>query len=284
MRLTIKYLNLSVLIIFNLFAAQILSAQNFDETVSFADNQFKSGKLTTALKTYQRALFFSDGSRNLYLFRQIAEISYLNNDYETAQKYYGLAFNQAGSDSLKTELLFNKASCQILNKNYQLALIDLFSVNDSAEIIQKRLNFYLATCYFGLADFSKAKTYFETCMPVYDTAELARLFTRKNLLLPSPKTARILSMIIPGSGQTYSGDLKSGINSLILTSGLIALAVNIGIRYRPIDAILSVLPWYQRYYTGGYGKAEEIAIRRQQQKRSDVYNKILKLISENSLN
>jgi hypothetical protein len=109
---------LSVLIIFNLFAAQILSAQNFDETVSFADNQFKSGKLATALKTYQRALFFSDGRRNLYLFRQIAEISYLNNDYETAQKYYGLAFNQTGSDSLKTELLFNKASCQILNKNY----------------------------------------------------------------------------------------------------------------------------------------------------------------------
>jgi tetratricopeptide (TPR) repeat protein len=275
---------LSVLIIFNLFAAQILSAQNFDETVSFADNQFKSGELATALKTYQRALFFSDGRRNLYLFRQIAEISYLNNDYETAQKYYGLAFNQTGSDSLKTELLFNKASCQILNKNYQLALIDLFSVNDSAEIIEKRLNFYLATCYFGLADFSQAKTYFETCMPVQDTAELARLFTRKNLLSPSPKTARIMSMIIPGLGQTYSGDLKSGLNSLILTSGLIALAVNIGIRYRPIDAILSVLPWYQRYYTGGYGKAEEIAIRRQQQKRSDIYNKILKLISENSLN
>jgi tetratricopeptide (TPR) repeat protein len=284
MRLTIKYLNLSVLIIFNLFAAQILSAQNFDETVSFADNQFKSGELATALKTYQRALFFSDGRRNLYLFRQIAEISYLNNDYETAQKYYGLAFNQTGSDSLKTELLFNKASCQILNKNYQLALIDLFSVNDSAEIIEKRLNFYLATCYFGLADFSQAKTYFETCMPVQDTAELARLFTRKNLLSPSPKTARIMCMIIPGLGQTYSGDLKSGLNSLILTSGLIALAVNIGIRYRPIDAILSVLPWYQRYYTGGYGKAEEIAIRRQQQKRSDIYNKILKLISENSLN
>jgi tetratricopeptide (TPR) repeat protein len=280
MRLTIKYLKLSVLIIFNLFAAQILSAQDFDETVSFADNQFKSGQYTTALKTYQRALFFSDGRRDLYLFRKIAEISYLNNDFETAQKYYGLAFNQAGSDSLRTELLFNKASCQILNKNYQLALIDLFSVNDSAEIIQKRLNFYLATCYFGLEDFSQAKTYFETCLPVHDTAELATLFTRKNLQSPSPKTARVLSMIIPGLGQTYSGDLKSGFNSLILTSGLIALAVNIGIRYRPIDAILSVLPWYQRYYTGGYGKAEEIAIRRQQQKRSDVYNKILKLISE----
>jgi hypothetical protein len=115
-----------------------------------------------------------------------------------------------------------------------------------------------------------------------DSAELAELFSKKNLLSPSPKRARIMSMILPGLGQTYSGDLKSGLNSLLLTSGLIALGINISIRYRLVDAVFSILPWYQRYYTGGYGKAEEIAIRKRQKKRNEVYTKVLKLIAGNT--
>jgi tetratricopeptide (TPR) repeat protein len=282
MKLIIRYLILSVLIIFSQAAVQKLSAQNLEETIKFADNQFKNNELTTALKTYQRALFFSDGSQTLYLFRQIAAISYLVNDYETAQKYWGLAYNLAENDSLKTELLFNKASCQILNKNYQYALIDLFSVTDTSVMVEKRTNFYLGTCYFGLEDFSKARTYFELCVALKNRKEVDDLFSRKNLLSPSPKTARILSMITPGLGQAYSHDLKSGLNSLLLTSGLIALGINISIRYSPVDAIFAILPWYQRYYTGGFGKAGEIASRKRQLKRNEVYNKILKMIAENS--
>jgi len=282
MKLTIRYLSLSVLIAISLPATQVLHAQNFEETISFADNQLKSGELTTALKAYQRALFFSEGRSNLYLFRQIAELAYFNKDYETAQKYFGLAYNQSDIDSLRTELLFRKAFCQILNKNYQFALIDLFSVDDTSLIVKNRLNFYLATCYFGLEDFSKARTFFKPCVAFKDTAELTSLFARHKILTPSPKKARIMSMIFPGAGQIYSGDFKAGLNSLLLTSGLIAVGVNISIQYRPIDAVFSILPWFQRYYTGGYGKAEEIALRKRQLKRNNVYNKILKLIAENS--
>jgi len=283
MKLIIRYLSLSGLIIFNLFITQYLHAQSFEETINFADNQFKSGNYAASLKTYQRALFFSEGRENLYLFSQIAEISYHNEDYETAQKYFGLAYNQSGNDSLKTELLFNKAACQMLNKKFQLALIDLLSVNDTTESVQRRLNFYLGTCYFGLEDFKNAQTFFSYCVKVEDLENLTALFSDKNLLKPSPRKAKIMSMIIPGLGQTYSGEIKSGLNSLLLTSGLIALGINISVRYKPIDAVFTILPWYQRYYTGGYGNAEEIARRKRQNKRNDIYNIILELVSENSI-
>jgi tetratricopeptide (TPR) repeat protein len=284
MKSIIRYLILSVLIIFSQAAIHNLPAQNFDETIRFADNQFKNKELTNALKTYQRALFFSDGKETLYLFQQIAEISYNVNDYETAQKYFGLALNQAENDSLKTELLFNKASCQILNRNYQYALMDLFSVTDTSRNILKRLNFYLGTCYFGLEDFSKASNYFKSCVELKDREEIDNLFSKKNLSSPSPKTARILSMIIPGLGQAYSHDLKSGLNSLLLTSGLIALGINISLKYSPVDAVFAIIPWYQRYYTGGFGKASEIASRKRQLNRNRVYTRVLKLTGENSTN
>lgn len=281
MKSIIRYLSLSVLIVFSHFISHPLCAQNFEETINIADNQFKYGEFSLALKTYQRALFFSDGRRDLYLFRQIAGISYIKNDYETAWKYYGLAYNQTENDTLKTELLFKKASCQMLNRNFQLALIDLFSVNDSSEITQKRLDFYLATCYFGLEDFNTSLTYFESCVELGDRKELSSLFSGNNLYSPSPKKARIMSMILPGLGQAYSGDLKSGLNSMVLTSGLIALTIHIGNTYSPIDAILAVIPWFQRYYTGGYGKAGEIAVNKRQLKRNEAYTKILNMISVN---
>jgi tetratricopeptide (TPR) repeat protein len=277
-----RYLILSVLISISQGILQKLPAQNLEETIYFADSQVKFENLTTALKGYERAVFFSDGKKDLYLFSQIAKISYLKTDYETAQKYFGLAYNQTDNDSLKTELLFSKASCQILNKNFQFALIDLFSINDSSEIIQKRLTFYLGTCYFGLEDFNKAKTYFESCVESKDKQKVSEMFSGKKLLTPYPEKAKIMSMIIPGLGQTYAGDLKSGLNSLLLTSGLIVLGINIGISYRPVDAIFSVFPWYQRYYTGGFGKAEDIAIKKRQSKRSAVYNYLLKLSFENT--
>lgn len=284
MKLITRYLNLSALIISSLIFIQNIAAQNFEETINFADEQLKSGNSATALKSYQRALFFSEGRENLYLFRQIAEISYINKDYETAQKYFGLAYNQSGSDSLKTELLFNKAACQMLNKNYQYAIIDLLSINDTSRNIQQRLNFYMAICYFGVEDFENSQTFFELCVKTDDREKVAGLFGSKKLLTPSPKKARVMSMIFPGLGQTYSGDIKSGINSLLLTSGLITLGINISVKYKVIDAVITVLPWFQRYYTGGYGKAEEIATIKRQQNRNEIYSEILVLVNKNTTN
>jgi tetratricopeptide (TPR) repeat protein len=267
MKLIMKYLNLSGLIIIELFFLQSLTAQSFDETVDYADKQFISGNLETALKTYQRAL--------------IAEISYIRNDYTNAYKFYGLAYNQTNTDSLKTDLLFKKATCQMLMKNFQYAIIDLLSVIDTSLSVQKRINFYLGTCYFGLEDFDNAQFCFSFCVKDEDKQDLAKLFLGNKLSSPKPEKAKIISMIIPGMGQIYSGNFRSGINSIFLTSGLVVLGIHLGVRYHPIDAVFTILPWYQRYYTGGYGNAEEIAISKRQRNRNEVYTSVLRLISEN---
>ena len=273
------------LILYTLIASSIpvsyeLPAQDLAGTISWADSQFSTGNLTVAQKAYLRALFFSDGKDNLYLFTQIARISYLNGDYESAQKYFGLAYDQTENDSLRTELIFYKASSQILNHNYQYAIMDLFSIRDSSLSVKKRVDFYLGTCYFGLEDFENSGKYFESCTSGLRREEVKQLFSEKKLFTPSPRKAKIMSMIIPGLGQTYAGDVKAGLNSLMLTSGLVALGINISLKYRPIDAFFSVLPWYQRYYLGGFGKAEEIAFKKRQQNRDAIYQKVLALIAE----
>jgi tetratricopeptide (TPR) repeat protein len=282
MRSGIRYMKFYALTLFSLLLLQNLVAQSFEETIDFADNQLRNGDRDLALKSYQRALFFSDGENNLYLFRQIADISFLNEDYETANNYYGLAYNQSDNDSSGTELLFMKSTCQILNRNYQFAIIDLLSINDTSVTVKNRLHFYLATCYFGLEDFDTAEHYFRSCVDENSFTALGELFTEKGLNSPSPKKARIMSMIIPGLGQTYSGDIKSGVNSLGLSAGLIALVIKVSIKFSFLDGVVMVLPWYQRYYMGGYNNAEAIAKMRRQDKRNNVYSKVLILVSENA--
>lgn len=280
MRSGIRFMKFYVLTLFSLLLLQNLVAQNFNETLGFADNLLKNGDRDIALKAYQRALFFSEGENNLYLFKQIADISFMNEDYETANNYYGLAYNQADNDSTGTDLLFRKSTCHILSKNYQFAIIDLLSINDTSVTVKNRLHFYLATCYFGLEDFEKAEYYFKSCIDENSINALRILFSGKGINAPSPKKAKVMSMIIPGLGQVYSGDLKSGINSLALSAGLIALVIKVSAKFSFIDGVVMVLPWYQRYYMGGYNSAEEIAIIRRQEKRNKIFSEVLVLVRE----
>lgn len=282
MRSGIRFMKLYVLILFSLLPGLALIAQSFEETIDFADNQLRTGDRDVALKAYHRALFFSNGENNLYLFNQIADISYMNEDYDSANKYYGLAYNQSDKDSTATELLFRKSACQILSKNYQFAIIDLLTIDDTSMAVKNRVDFYLGTCYFGLEDFENARKYFSSCVDENSIMALESLFNDKDLYSPSPRKARVMSMIIPGMGQTYSGDIKSGVNSLALSAGLIALVVKVSIKFTFLDGVVMILPWYQRYYMGGYNNAEEIAKWRRQEKRNDIFSDVLLLISEKS--
>ena len=97
----------------------------------------------------------------------------------------------------------------------------------------------------------------------------------------NPRTARILSMIIPGLGQFYAGDIKNGTNSIILTLGIATWGIVTAVKSTsPFDVLVTAAPWFQRYYMGGYKKAEQIAINEKKKRRSKVYNQILDEVSK----
>ena len=87
-------------------------------------------------------------------------------------------------------------------------------------------------------------------------------------------------MILPGSGQIYSGDFKNGINSILLTGGLAALGVLMYNQYSLLDAFLAVFPWFFRYYQGGYEKAKNIAHDKRAIRRDKTYKKVLEIVNE----
>jgi len=280
-----KYFNIfrfAFFFIILLFTINYANSQTVEETLKFADNQFDIKNYDIALENYKRVLFFEKDKNNFYINNQIADIYAELEDFNNAIKYYDFSINSCTNDSIKFELIFKKASCNIFLLDFQNALIDLYAISDSlSPTLLSRKYFYLGVCFYGLENFKSSEKYFIKSLKNKDNEETIRkLFRNKNKFYrPYPKVAIVLSFVFPGAGQIYSGNFKDGFNSFSLTSALAGLTFYISYRYSPIDAII-ILPWFTRYYQGGINNAKKSAERKRQENRNEIFNDILKTINK----
>lgn len=257
-----------------------------DSALYFANSQYNIGNYELALKEYQRASFHG-GFTDPYILFKVGNC-YLNiGDWESARNYYDQVIRTADNHSILVDAEIKKISSLIQEESYKNALIGLYGVPDSVyQTHSAEIDFLFAITHFGLEDFEASKKYFQKMVPD-DTVACARidsLFNQKKMLYrPNPKVAYALSLIIPGTGQMYSGGVKEGLNSFILNEGLLLLSLFIAYEYSILDAILIVLPWYQRYYMGGLENATEIAEDKRQKRRSSLYKQTLHIIQDSSI-
>ena len=69
-------------------------------------------------------------------------------------------------------------------------------------------------------------------------------------------------------------------NSIVLTQSLLALAVFVAYKYGFLDAVMSVIPWYQRYLLGGLDNATLAAINKRAENREQAYLDVLEIIKK----
>ena len=81
------------------------------------------------------------------------------------------------------------------------------------------------------------------------------------------------SLIIPGTGQLYSGDIKNGLNSLLLLSGIFYLGTIVS-----SSALVLIVPILCRYYIGGIVHAKQIADRKREEKKNIYYTNLLGIL------
>jgi len=268
-------------LVFN--TAARIQAQTLDETYAFANSLFESNNYAFALKTYERVLFFDKSAQyQSDCYYQLGECNLVLGNYQNAENYYDLAYHNVSDDSLKNEIIFRKVISLLLLQRYNDGLIELFQLGNNLNKEQlQRKQFYLGIAYFGKEQFDKSFDIFKTLVENDSTAltELDILQNKSQKIEKiNPKTARILSMIIPGAGQMYAGDFKSGLNSMALTGGIAVFMLVVAINYSFFDAFLSVSPWFTRYYMGGYEGAEKIAIQKKKEKQTEVYQNVLQVI------
>ena len=270
--------------LFSLFLAANLSAQTIEQARQLADQQFEQGNYDLALRTYQRILFFEKGPAKTDLFLQTAQCYLRTENYKRAANYFDLAYNSTQVDSLQHEYLFLKTSCYLYLRSFNYALVELLNLPDNLPPSQEeKRNFFLGVAHFGNGEYETSQGHFLAMLSPTDSstrAQVNALFHDLEKIRLNPKTARILSSILPGAGQLYAGDVKNGLNSFLLNGGLVVLSFYVTSSLGFVEGLISVLPWFQRYYTGGYKKAELIAAQKVEEKKGAIYRRILKALSE----
>lgn len=267
--------------------AAFLPAQTVDETLLFARDQVVAGNPSLALKTYQRVLFFGGDRHRDECQRQLAALHAELGDFDRSAFYCDLLYQNAGSDSLRYEALFSKTRILMLQNKYSKALIELLSLPPILpEPWMSRKRLFLGAAHFGIREFELAR---QDLLPLFAADDLAgraefeRLMKQaERVSRKSPKTARILSMFLPGAGQFYAGDLKNGLNSLVLNGLLGYWFVATGISYTFVDAVATVTPWLSRYYGGGIHRAGEILKSKNEEKLREIFRKTLETMRHQS--
>ncbi len=265
-------------LIFSLLLSVTVQAQDVSAVFDLATQMKNEGNYEGAIKLFQRVNYFGNGFKNTECLLNTADVYFMMNDYDRANEYYEYAYHSTSNDSLQNLISLSKSAIFIYQKKYLEALQELFSVTDDA-LINSTKNIYLATAYYGLNKFEECKSVlFEMESDSITKSQLTKLISKaEKVQKRNPNTSKVLSMIIPGLGQFYVGDVRDGINSLLITSAFMYLALNTALQYSFLEAT-SVLPWFSRYYMGGYNHAKVIAVNRIEEKQYSIYLQILKII------
>jgi tetratricopeptide (TPR) repeat protein len=257
-----------------------LIGQDLKQTFNFGKEQFSYGNSSSAALAFERVLFFSEDSFQLASLNYLGEIELRNGQPEKAANYFNRAYNLCQNRNEAVGYLLKKCASLLEAGKIDFALIDLMSVeNEIPDTLLKTRYFLQGIAQFSRLSFSESQQSFLLAFDandLYNRNKIDSLFLAlDNIKGPKPKKARILSMILPGMGQLYAGDIKNGVNSLLLTGTLLALGINTAINLTLLDALMTVAPWFQRYYMGGYNRAENIAAEKFKEKQNRIFLKIL---------
>ncbi len=273
-----------LLIIFSFILFHGAKSQGIDETHALAHELFDQQEYDSSVRLFRRVAFFGEDSLKALVYPYIARCYLLTGDYSQSIFFFELASNTTGSDSLFKEYTFSKALIYILINEFNYSLQELYSIDpgDSGYFIRK-YHFYLGIIHLKQDDIPGSQLHFLSAAGGREEYnEIIKAYNSINLKRPRPVTARIFSILLPGLGQIYSGDRFNAANSFFLNASLATLMLRIAFKQTFLDALITIGPWFQRYYIGGFTRAEQIAINRRIDKREDLLQELYMIFEEDS--
>lgn len=240
-----------------------------DLALNLAERFFDSENYEEAISEYKRFIFYHSQSESVnYAYYKIG-LAYRNEKkWNESMDALRQSIQTAANDSIKNEREIALAIVLIASGDYSDAEFQLLKVESFSPFSFVR---HKATFFRGIASLyaykwkaarSAFRTYFKEDS-LFQVSGLvlsvdSLLLLAQHLKYKSPRLAKLLSTIFPGSGQIYVGDIRNGLNSLIINSLTGYLLVSSLINGDFTGAILSYVSLFQRYYFGNRFHAEKI--------------------------
>ncbi len=272
----------SVLFILLFVSLGRIAAQNAEQCVAIAREQMALGNNVVARQMFQRVLFFDRKTYGIECYRELAELNLRTGNFGQSAFYFDLTYQNAKSDSAKNEALVQKAGALLLQEKYTEARREILLIQDQTEEWRKRKLLYLGACSYGEKDFVTSEKVF--LQIVGDSANAQRAEVKKHfkkakkINRKKPKTAKVLSMVLPGAGQLYAGDYRNALNSFGLNALMAYWFIYTTQTFTLGDAVLSTGSWVFRYYAGGYQRAPLLTEEVKDKKLKDNFQSLLRTV------
>lgn len=257
-----------------------------DAALEFAEKLFDANFYDEAITEYQRYIHFNPKREKVsYVYYKIG-LAYRNKyNLEESLKAMETSAQTAPADSIKNERKIDAAVTYIAMEEYDKAkviLLKLTSFCDNSEI-KRKASLFLGITHLYLYEWRSAKEALEIYFEEKGNSRFAHtvdslLSSAENMNYKSPKTARLLSTFIPGTGQIYSGNIGDGINSMLLNGANIYFIIFKLLKEEYANAYLIYFFLFRRYYFGNIYYAQKGAAEHNRELNEERADSIFKLL------
>lgn len=254
--------------------------------LKLGDHLLSMGNPEEAITEYKRFIFFSDSPEEIKLgMMRISEAYRRMGRWDLAADalHDAIPFMRDRSEIAVARI--RSALDMICAGGYSSAKFDLLEVlnSDADRSLKIRARFLLGVTgiYEGKRSQSAGDlipSLREMGVDEGDISKLNRLLLTPPAGRRSPKTAAMLSTILPGAGQIYAGHLKDGINAFLLNGAILLWAWR-ELKSKDLkDGLLILTLILPRYYLGNIRKSRRLAESRNAQLELERSRRILEEI------
>jgi len=241
-----------------------------DLALNLGDHLFNSGEYEEAITEYKRFIFFNPTSdRVSYAYYKIGMAYRNKKSWVESLRALRQSAETACTESIRQNRELALAKTLIAAGNYSAAEFQLLRIESFSQdqILKRKAAFFRGVACLYLFKWKEARDAFQTYFSTGSMDEFSEdvamrvnsaLMVAENLRYKSPALAKLLSTFLPGSGQIYANNWRSGLNALAINSVIAYLVSSNLAKGDYQDASLSFLI-FSRYYFGNRFHAGQIA-------------------------
>ena len=263
------------------------------KALEIAEKFFNSENYYDAITEYRRYIFFNSEKKddNISYAHYKIGLAYRNlGKWDESLNALRKSIQTVNTEYIRDERKIDLAVVLIASGNYSTAEFYLIKVEMFSNIpeLKRKAAFFRGVSAIYSFKWEQSRNAFQIYFNNHPERKHAELGKKLDFLLDKaqntkykcPKLAKILSTILPGSGQIYSGDWRNGINALVINTATGYLLVNDLIKRQYLDAIFNSLFLFERFYRGNRYHAEESSKKYNQNINQKFVKKILEIIKE----
>lgn len=261
-----------------LFACTPLLSQDYlSRQLDYANNLYENELYFDAITEFKRLQFFDKYKLHEYDANLKIAFCYKYGGYfDEAVKYFAEAETSARNKDEKLQVKFQIIRSNILRKTFPRAFQLLNELESSDEFfgIANEINYWRGWAYMLSDDWESASIEFSQIDYNHPLKQFSDRTARDKY---SVTFTKVISYILPGFGQFYTGNFVSGLMSLAWNGLWGYLTVNAFVEDRAFDGITIGSLLWMRFYRGNIQNSEKHAI----EENLKISNKALRYL-ENS--